>query len=88
MQVLRRGYCLLILGNICTVRAASVMWLLDDRVCRLGRTEKVAQCETHEGGAVLTSVDRDDLADGGSIIWAETVKAIRRISPRQPWQHP
>jgi lipoic acid synthetase len=31
--------------------------------------------------AVLTSVDRDDLADGGSIIWAETVRAIRRISP-------
>ena len=31
--------------------------------------------------AVITSVDRDDLADGGSIIWAETVKAVRRISP-------
>ena len=31
--------------------------------------------------AVITSVDRDDLADGGSIIWAETVKAIRRLSP-------
>ena len=26
--------------------------------------------------AVLTSVDRDDLKDGGSIIWAETVKAV------------
>jgi lipoic acid synthetase len=25
-------------------------------------------------------VDRDDLKDGGSIIWAETVKAVRRIS--------
>lgn len=31
--------------------------------------------------AVITSVDRDDLEDGGSVIWAETVKAIRRISP-------
>jgi lipoic acid synthetase len=31
--------------------------------------------------AVLTSVDRDDLADGGSIIWAETVAAVRRLSP-------
>ena len=30
---------------------------------------------------VLTSVDRDDLEDGGSIIWAETVNAVRRISP-------
>jgi len=31
--------------------------------------------------AVLTSVDRDDLTDGGSIIWAETVRAVRRLSP-------
>ncbi|MFY7971883.1 MAG: lipoyl synthase [Flavobacteriales bacterium] len=31
--------------------------------------------------AVLTSVDRDDLEDGGSTIWFETVKAVRRISP-------
>lgn len=30
---------------------------------------------------VITSVDRDDLADGGSEIWAQTVKAIRRKSP-------
>ncbi len=30
---------------------------------------------------VITSVDRDDLADGGSEIWARTVKAIRRKSP-------
>ncbi len=30
---------------------------------------------------VLTSVDRDDLKDGGSIIWAETIKEIRKISP-------
>ncbi len=31
--------------------------------------------------AVLTSVDRDDLKDMGSIIWAETINAVRRISP-------
>jgi lipoic acid synthetase len=31
--------------------------------------------------AVVTSVDRDDLKDGGSIIWIETVKAIRRMNP-------
>jgi lipoic acid synthetase len=30
--------------------------------------------------AVITSVDRDDLKDGGSIIWIETV-TIRRIEP-------
>ena len=31
--------------------------------------------------AVITSVDRDDLADQGSIIWSETVKSIRRLNP-------
>jgi lipoic acid synthetase len=30
---------------------------------------------------VITSVDRDDLKDGGSTIWAETILAIRRESP-------
>jgi lipoic acid synthetase len=31
--------------------------------------------------AVVTSVDRDDLKDGGSEIWAQTVRAIRQQSP-------
>jgi lipoic acid synthetase len=31
--------------------------------------------------AVLTSVDRDELPDGGSIIWANTIKAIKVLSP-------
>ena len=31
--------------------------------------------------AVVTSVDRDDLKDGGSIIWARTVKAIYELNP-------
>ncbi|MEY3085202.1 MAG: lipoyl synthase, partial [Bacteroidota bacterium] len=31
--------------------------------------------------AVITSVDRDDLKDGGSEIWAQTVRAIRQKSP-------
>ncbi len=30
---------------------------------------------------VLTSVDRDDLPDGGASIWAETIKAIKAVSP-------
>ena len=30
---------------------------------------------------VITSVDRDDLKDGGSDIWARTIRAIRRRSP-------
>jgi len=31
--------------------------------------------------AVITSVDRDDLKDGGSEIWVQTVRAIRHQSP-------
>ena len=31
--------------------------------------------------AVLTSVDRDELADGGSIIWFNTIKAIKALTP-------
>ena len=31
--------------------------------------------------AVITSVDRDDLPDGGSTIWAETINTIREVSP-------
>ena len=31
--------------------------------------------------AVITSVDRDDLPDGGADHWVKTVEAIRRISP-------
>ena len=31
--------------------------------------------------AVLTSVDRDDLKDMGTIIWSETIKAVRRMNP-------
>jgi lipoic acid synthetase len=31
--------------------------------------------------AVITSVDRDDLKDGGSMIWAETVNEVRQACP-------
>lgn len=31
--------------------------------------------------AVITSVNRDELADGGSMIWAETIRAVREASP-------
>jgi lipoic acid synthetase len=30
---------------------------------------------------VITSVDRDDLKDGGSAIWVETIRSIRAASP-------
>ncbi|MCX6235177.1 MAG: lipoyl synthase [Bacteroidetes bacterium] len=30
---------------------------------------------------VLTSVDRDDLKDGGSLLWSETIREIKKINP-------
>jgi lipoic acid synthetase len=31
--------------------------------------------------AVITSVDRDELKDGGSTIWHNTIRAVRELSP-------
>jgi lipoic acid synthetase len=74
----------MILGNTCTRscgfcavatgRPSAVDWDEPERVARSVKLMQVKHC-------VITSVDRDDLADGGSILWAETVKAVRRMSP-------
>lgn len=74
----------MILGNICTRscgfcgvqtgRPTSVDWAEPEKVARSIKIMGIKH-------AVITSVDRDDLKDMGSIIWAETVKAIRRMNP-------
>ncbi|HBK83107.1 MAG TPA: lipoyl synthase, partial [Flavobacterium sp.] len=74
----------MILGNICTRscgfcgvktgRPETVDW---DEPEKVARSIKIMNIKH----AVITSVDRDDLKDMGSIIWAETVKAIRRMNP-------
>jgi lipoic acid synthetase len=74
----------MILGNICTRscgfcavatgKPQAVDWSEPERVARSVKLMEVKH-------AVVTSVDRDDLKDGGSIIWSDTVKAIRRVSP-------
>tara|TARA_B100000674_G_C37957742_1_gene970474 strand:+ start:1529 stop:2395 length:867 start_codon:yes stop_codon:yes gene_type:complete len=74
----------MILGNICTRscgfcavktgRPNAVDIMEPSRVADSVRLMKVKH-------AVLTSVDRDDLKDGGSEIWAATVNQIRKISP-------
>jgi len=74
----------MILGNICT-RSCGFC------AVKTGRPEDV---DIYEPGkvansvklmgikhAVITSVDRDDLKDGGSEIWVQTIKAIRHQSP-------
>ena len=74
----------MILGNVCTRscgfcgvktgRPETVDW---DEPEKVARSIKIMDIKH----AVVTSVDRDDLKDMGSIIWAETVKAIRRMNP-------
>jgi lipoyl synthase len=45
--------------------------------------EKIAQSVKHLSlkHVVLTSVDRDDLPDGGSEIWAATVRKVKELNP-------
>ncbi|MGB0367143.1 MAG: lipoyl synthase [Flavobacteriaceae bacterium] len=74
----------MILGNICTRscgfcgvktgRPDTVDWEEPEKVAHSIKLMKIKH-------AVITSVDRDDLKDGGSIIWGETVNAIRRMNP-------
>lgn len=74
----------MILGNICT-RSCGFCNVATGRPLDADPFEpaRVAQ-SVHLMGVkhcVITSVDRDDLPDGGSEIWAQTVRAIRRKSP-------
>lgn len=74
----------MILGNICTRscgfcavatgRPDAVDWDEPQRVAEAIHLMKVKH-------AVVTSVDRDELADGGSIIWYNTIKAIKALNP-------
>ena len=74
----------MILGNICTRscgfcgvktgKPEAVDWEEPEKVAKSISVMKIKH-------AVITSVDRDDLHDQGSIIWAETVKSVRRLNP-------
>jgi lipoic acid synthetase len=74
----------MILGNICT-RSCSFCAVATGRplAVDLEEPERVATSVQlmNVKHCVITSVDRDDLKDGGSIIWAETIRAIRAKSP-------
>lgn len=75
----------MILGNVCT-RSCGFCGVKTGRPDTLDweEPEKVARSIKLMGikHAVITSVDRDDLKDMGSIMWAETVNAIRRMNPQ------
>lgn len=74
----------MILGNICTRscgfcavatgRPLPVDWDEPQRVAEAIHLMKVKH-------AVVTSVDRDELKDGGSIVWYNTIKAIKSLNP-------
>ncbi|MDQ2718481.1 MAG: lipoyl synthase [Bacteroidota bacterium] len=74
----------MILGNICTRscgfcavatgRPLTVDWDEPQRVAEAIHLMKVKH-------AVITSVDRDELKDGGSIIWYNTIKAVHELNP-------
>ncbi len=74
----------MILGNICTRSCGfcavatgkpdPVDWDEPQRVAEAIHLMKVKH-------AVITSVDRDELADQGSIIWHNTIKAVKALNP-------
>jgi lipoic acid synthetase len=74
----------MILGNTCTRscgfcavatgRPDAVDWDEPQRVAEAIHLMKVKH-------AVLTSVDRDELKDGGSTIWYNTIKAVKALNP-------
>ncbi len=74
----------MILGNTCTRscgfcavatgRPDAIDWDEPQRVAEAIHLMKVKH-------AVITSVDRDEVKDGGSIIWYNTIKAVRSLSP-------
>lgn len=74
----------MILGNVCTRSCAfcavatgrpdPVDWDEPQRVAEAIHLMRVKH-------AVITSVDRDELKDGGSIIWYNTIKAVKALNP-------
>ncbi len=75
---------LMILGNVCT-RSCQFCNVATGKpeAVDIAEPYRVAQSIKTMGlkHVVLTSVDRDDLIDGGSKIWAATIRAIRKHAP-------
>ena len=74
----------MILGDICT-RGCRYCAVSKGKPLQLDREEPYRVAEAVEvmqlKHAVVTSVDRDDLPDGGADIFARTIEAIRERSP-------
>lgn len=74
----------MILGNICT-RSCRFCGVKTGKPLKIDLEEPKKVAESIKlmniKHAVITSVDRDDLKDMGSILWEKTIHAIRTISP-------
>ncbi|MBN9296075.1 MAG: lipoyl synthase [Filimonas sp.] len=74
----------MILGNTCT-RSCGFCAVATGRPDPVDWDEPQRVAEAihlmHVKHAVLTSVDRDELKDGGSIIWYNTIKAVKALNP-------
>ena len=74
----------MILGNICT-RSCGFCAVATGRPLNVDPHEPEHVAESiylmKVKHAVITSVDRDDLPDGGSEIWVQTLEAVRRKAP-------
>jgi lipoic acid synthetase len=74
----------MILGNICT-RSCGFCSVATGRPLAADYSEPKKMAESIRlmkvKHAVITSVDRDDLQDGGAEIWAMTINEIRKINP-------
>jgi lipoyl synthase len=79
----------MILGNVCT-RSCGFCAVATGRPSPVdaGEPERVANSVKlmNVKHCVITSVDRDDLADGGSTTWVETIRAVRNISPQTKFE--
>ncbi len=74
----------MILGDICT-RSCRFCAVKTGRPLTVDTAEPMRVAESIQlmklKHCVITSVDRDDLEDGGSHIWAETIKAVKMLNP-------
>jgi lipoic acid synthetase len=75
----------MILGNICT-RSCNFCAVQTGRPTELdlGEPARVAEAVARMNlrHCVLTSVARDELADGGASVWAATIRAVRHRNPQ------
>jgi len=74
----------MILGDICTrsckfcaTNTGKPLPVEPDEPARIARSVEEMKLKH----VVITSVDRDDLDDGGAAVWAETIRSIRKSSP-------